>query len=173
MAEFKTDNSPSGTRTSPGGFEFGVQGWSWADPVPRSITFYLDGTVGMADQYGRPIKGFLVDGKEVWLASTPPADNPPYPQRRKDTGGGKSVPYATHAEVVAALVADHIDWQKLPCSGWPQLPYAELKKLPKLPPTPAEELRRIPNTAVRKDALRARREADESLAAELAEAGEE
>jgi hypothetical protein len=46
------------------------------------------------------------------------------------------------------------------CAGWPQLNYEELKKLPELPPTPLEELRKIRDPQLRKDALRVRREVD-------------
>lgn len=169
MAEFRTEDGVA-SMTSPGGFQFGVIGWNWAAPVPRSITFFLDNTVAMHDQYGRPIKGFVVDGmKEVWLVSCAPAENPPYQQRLRVVEG-KKVPYATHAEVVAALAADHIDWTKLNCAGWPQLPYADLKKLAKLPPTPVDDLRYISSVALRKDALRMRREADEAVAREFQEA---
>ena len=58
-------------------------------------------------------------------------------------------------------------WKGICCAGWPQLPYAELKKLPRLPDTPAEELRKIRDPQLRKDALKMRRELDEVLAKQL------
>ena len=72
-----------------------------------------------------------------------------------------------HAEVIKKLSEGRVDWQSLAAAGWPQVPYAELKKLPRLPDTPAEELRKIKDPALRKDALRARREADEVYAKQL------
>ena len=67
----------------------------------------------------------------------------------------------SHVAAIGALTDNRIDWQKLDTAGWPQIPYAELKKLPNLPDTPAEELRKIKDPALRKDALRARRELDD------------
>lgn len=152
---------------SPGGFVFGIVGWSWGEPRPKTITFFLDGTVKVCDQHGRPIKGTVMNGKEVLFAMTPPQsdDNP--------TARAK---LATHAQVVAALAAEDppIDWKKLTCAGWPQLPYADLSKLKdKLPPTPLEELRKIKDPNLRKDSLRARREIDAVMAKELEDVEEE
>lgn len=145
--------------TSPGGFIFGVQGWTWGEPRPRTITFFLDGTVKVCDQHGRPIKGCVVDGgKQVKFALTAPSHDDPPTGR---TG------YATHAQVVAALAAERIDWRTLTWSGWPQLPYDDLKQVPALPPTPIEELRKIKDPALRKDSLRVRREIDTALAREM------
>ena len=144
---------------SPGGFVFGVAGWTWGEPRPKSITFFLDGTAKVCDQHGRPIKGTVVDSKEVRFAQASPGNDDP-PNARKGL--------ATHAQVVAALAAEHVDWRKLSCAGWPQLPYAELSKLPNLPPTPLDELRKISNPQLRKDALKARREVDDAKAKELA-----
>lgn len=145
-------------QVSPGGFVFGVQGWDWGTPRPRTITFFLDNTAKVCDQHGRPIRGTSVDGKEVLFAMTAPlaGDPPPHdPQRKK---------YATHAQVIAALEQERIDWSKLTCAGFPQLPYEELKKLidkGMLPATPIEDLRSIKNPELRKAALKARREVDE------------
>lgn len=139
MAEFQ----------SPGGFVFGVQGWDWGEPRPKSITFFTDGTCRVSDQHGRPIRGAVVDSKEVLFAS------------------------ATHAQVVEALAAERVDWTTLTCAGWPQLPYEQLKELKELPPTPEDELAKIKNAQLRKDALRARREFDAARAAELQESEEE
>ena len=75
--------------------------------------------------------------------------------------------------VVAALAEERVDWRTLVCAGWPQLPYTVLKELSELPPTPLEELRKIRDPALRKDALRARREADEIRTKEMAVSAEE
>ena len=129
---------------SPGGFVFGVQGWDWGEQRPRSITFFLDGTARVCDQHGRPIKGTVVDGTKAVLFDK-----------------------CSHAEVIAALDGERIDWRTLTCAGWPQLPYAELKKLADLPPTPIDELRKIKDTDLRRDALKMRREMDDVRAKEL------
>lgn len=167
----------AGEFTSPGGFIFGLQGWTWGDQKPTSITFFLNGTVKVSDQYGRPIKG-----------AVPPDGNPVYFDR------------CNHAQLVDALAGEGIDvvaemnkagtpckqckgvkyvnnkWcqtcyhkesgestglcPSIKCSGWPQLPYDALKKLKELPPTPIEDLRKIKDADMRRDALKTRREAD-------------
>src|SRR5262249_9576158 len=76
------------------------------------------------------------------------------------------VKLATHAEVCAALEAEGIEWQRLAWAGWPQLPYEQLKELAATPPTPTEPLLKIKDAGLRKDALRLRREVDESRAQE-------
>ena len=137
---------------------FGVQGWTWGEPRPKSITFFLDGTAKVSDQHGRPIRGTRVDNKEVLFAQAPPKnDDPP----------GARQHLATHAQVIAALAAERVDWRTLVCAGWPQLPYAELRAMDVLPPTPIEELRKIQDSSLRKDALRARREANDAVTKEL------
>lgn len=80
---------------------------------------------------------------------------------------------STHAQVVAALAAERVDWRTLTWAGWPQLPYEELCNLKELPPTPVDELKNIRDPKLRKDALRARREYDEVRTKELQEAAEE
>lgn len=157
MAFQAQGTGPNG-QVSPGGFEFGLQGWSWPAPVPKSITFFLDGTAMVCDQFGRPIRGSSVDGKEVFFAVTPPQQDAP-PKATAKLG--------THAQVVAALTAEGVKWRDLTWAGWPQLPYAELKKLDPVPPTPVSELRKIHDPDMRKDALRIRREVDTAAAAEL------
>ena len=136
---------------SPGGFVFGVQGFDWGEQRPKSITFMLDGTAKVCDQHGRPIKGSVGEnGTPVFFAT------------------------ATHAQTIAALDADRIDWRKLSCAGWPQLPYIQLKSMGEnLPPTPIDELRKIKDAALRKDALRIRREVDEARNKELQLTSEE
>lgn len=121
---------------SPGGFVFGVQGFSWGDQKPSSITFFLDGTCKVSDQHGRPIKGIVKEGKAIYFEK------------------------CTHQQVIAALYEERVDWTKLPASGWPQLPYSSLKELREIPPTPIAELRKIKDDAMRRDALRMRREVD-------------
>lgn len=149
---------------SPGGFVFGVQGWMWGQPRPTAITFFLDGTAKVSDQYGRPIRGTVVDNRQVLFAQGPPkADDSPSARSQ----------YGTHAQVVDALAKELVDWQTLSCAGWPQLTYERLKQLTALPPTPVEELRKIVDSGLRRDALRARREADEVRAKELAAVEEE
>lgn len=156
--------SAMGEFQSPGGFVFGVAGWSWGEPRPKSITFFLDGTAKVCDQHGRPIRGTVLNDKEVRFAQAPPA-NDDQPDARANL--------ATHAQVIAALAAERIDWRTLSCAGWPQLSYAELIKIPELPPTPIEELKKIRDPQLRKDALRARREVDSAREKELVDADAE
>ena len=142
---------------SPGGFIFGVQGWVWGEPRPRSITFFLDGTAKVCDQHGRPIKGTVIDNREVRFAMTAPTGED-YPDSR--TG------LANHQQVIAALAAERIDWRTLVCAGWPQLPYDQLvaaygPSYARLPMTPLEELRKIKDSLLRRDAMRLRREVDD------------
>jgi hypothetical protein len=194
---------------SPGGFEFGVQGWTWGDPIPKSITFFTDNTAVVADQYGRNVRGALLsNGLEVRFADRPP----------DGSKEGVVVPrpeYATHEQVLQALKAEGIDWlayevryvtqagartrggltlkqaqelqvkvvkdgarqvtmdRSLSCAGWPQLSYDELKKMPEVPPTPREELIKIRDPKLRRDALRLRSEADAARAEELELVGAE
>lgn len=176
MGEFRSSGGQPKMSMSPGGFEFGVQGWHYADPIPKSITFFLDNTVLVADQYGRPIRGVVAEGKELWFAITPPEQHMDVSllyQPRSITIENKSVPLATHAQVIAALTAERIDWKKIPAAGWPQLTYTELKKLGELPPTPLAELRMIRDPQLRKDAMRMRREYDDIRTKELVGAEDE
>ncbi len=151
---------------SPGGFVFGVQGWMWGPPKPTCITFFIDNTAKVSDQYGRPIRGAVgVDNKEVYFAITAPPD-------RKDNPNPKDRKHlATHAQVIEALLNEKVDWQTLTYAGFPQLTYGELKKLKQLPPTPVDELLFIPNPALRRDAVRIRRELNEAIDKEREEAG--
>lgn len=110
----------------------------------------LDGTCKVCDQHGRPIPGVVTkEGKPVYFSK------------------------CTHAQVIAALADERVDWQVLASAGWPQLPYAQLKSLKEVPPTPLEELRKIADPALRKDALRLRRETDAAREKEMAAAAEE
>jgi hypothetical protein len=183
-----------GSFVSPGGFEFGVQGWNWAHPIPKSVTFFLDGTALVADQYGRPIRGLMLDtGETVLFAPCPPQHDPegrvfPRPQ------------YASHAKVIEALLVDlRIDLVAemnaandpcpackgkmvttngsrcgkcrgsgkrlvIACAGWPQLPYEMLKAIKLVPPTSERDLQRILSPTLRKAALSVRREVDREAA---------
>lgn len=90
-------------RKSPGGYEFGIQGLAYGAPVPKSITFFLDNTCIVCDQYGRVIRTAGEYG-ELKLAHQPPSA----------THEGTVVPrpqFATHAQVIAALKLDRFDWQ--------------------------------------------------------------
>lgn len=100
---FESDQFHTGLVVSPGNFEFGVQGWSPGQPIPKSITFFLDGSAMICDQHGRPIKCSVIGDKEVRFADSPPEGNhdglvPPRPQ------------FATHAQVIAALTSEGINW---------------------------------------------------------------
>lgn len=171
------DRNTNGSGLSPGGFEFGVQGWNWAEPRLTSITFFLDGTAKVSDQYGRPIKGTIIEGgKAVLFAQKAPLDPGQTPTRENCRACRRHPSHvtceecrkglATHAQIIAALTAERIDWQRLDCAGFPQLPAAELAKL-SLPPTSLEELRKIADPQLRKDALAARRRVDGERAKEL------
>jgi hypothetical protein len=155
-----------GGMVSPGGFEFGRVGWTWGEQRPVSITFFLDGTALVADQHGRPIKGTLGDDGVATLFAT---SAPELPNGRKPEDLKK---FSTHARTIAALKAENYDWlnrKKIVWAGWPQLPYAELKKIVDLlPPTPLEELRKIRDPQLRKDSLAVRKEIDEVRTKELA-----
>ena len=95
-----------GEVTSPGGFVFGVQGWSWGEQQPKSITFFLDGSAMVTDQYGRVIrKAVDQEMREVIFADKPPDGN------RDDTTRVVPRPqFASHAQVIAALTAEGIEW---------------------------------------------------------------
>lgn len=89
---------------SPGGHEFGAVGWVWGAPVPKSITFFLDGSCMVCDQYGRQIRRAIQpDGSELRFADTPPDAS------REGTIVARPQ-FATHAQVLAALAAERIDW---------------------------------------------------------------
>lgn len=175
---FESLSGGGSSMMSPGGFEFGVQGWIWGEPNPKSITFFLDGSVMVCDQHGRPIKGVVSEsGEALYFATTPPpatTDNSmPYEKRfhvdNMDRNGKhvQKYPLATHVQVVAALVLERIDWMKLNRAGTPQLPYDELKKVPNLPLLSDEEVRRIPDRSLRSDLMKLRREQAEIRSKEL------
>lgn len=155
---------------SPGGFVFGVQGWIWQPPRVTSITFFLDNTAKVSDQYGRPIHGTELNGKKVLFAQQPPSI---------DDAPGSRKGLATHAEVIAALWAERIDWRGVPYAGFPQLPYEELKKIANLKwPFDDEHILDsksgchciyccIKDPQMRRDALRVKREIDDAIEKEF------
>lgn len=155
---------------SPGGFEFGLQGWNWGEPRIKSITFFLDNTAMVCDQHGRAIKGAEVDGKRFMFAIVGP---------ELDDSRQRYIPrpgLATHAQVIDAITAERVDWLTVTFAGWPQLPYVKLKGLMdagRLPGTPLDELRKIHDKQLRQDALKARREADAVRQEELSAQQEE
>ena len=148
----------SGEFTSPGGFVFGVQGWTWGEQRPTSITFMMNGHAKVCDQHGRPIKGVVTkDGKPIFFDK------------------------CSHAQTIAALAEERVDWQTLTCAGWPQLPYEELQKvkmeaLPPLQDTDEErrsylnQLGKIPDKELRRAAIKFRGEMDELRKQEIKEA---
>lgn len=202
---FEREGGDSWSGQSPGGFEFGIVGFVYGPPIPKSITFFLDGSALVADQYGNRIKGAqLADGRVVLFADKPPEAN-------KDGDVVTRPQFATHKQVVDALLAERIDWlsyevrwrgrdnransrsgltlaeatkqqtrllqeghatvmvgRTITCAGWPQLPYSDLIKLPELPPTPIEDLRKIRDPEARKAALRLKCEAIEMREKEMA-----
>lgn len=202
---FESVGSNAVDAVSPGGFYFGIQGWVWGAPVPKVVTFFLDGSALLRDQYGRVIrKSTRLEGGELLFADCAP----PSTRGLGDFREGPIQPrtqFATHKQVIECLKDEGIDWlsyevrwlapgnrresrgnltmeraqevqrqviksgrttvvlaRTLTCAGWPQLTYEELVKLPELPPTPVEELLKIPNLTLRRDAVRARRERDEA-----------
>ncbi len=154
------------TPESPGGFVFGPQGWNWGTQKPKSITFFLDGTAKVSDQWGRPIKGTVDSNqKKVDFAEGPPTGDET--DMWKAGIPTKRTKLATHAQVIAALESEGIKWQELVWAGFPQLPYEELKKIKSFPATPIKELRKIRDRDLRKAALKARREVDEARVREM------
>lgn len=152
----------SGQFRSPGGFIFGVQGWMWGPPRPSCITFFIDNTAKVCDQYGRPIRGAIIGNKEIRFAINPPNPEDNLVERRK---------LATHVQVIEALAAEQVNWQTLTYAGFPQLPYADLKKVKQLPPTPIEDLLKIANPILRRDAVKMRKELNDIMDKEREEAG--
>lgn len=163
--------SPDGMTVSPGGFEFGVQGWSYGEPRPKTITFFLDGTAMVCDQHGRPIRAALLEkeGEQprelLFAVKSPQQDDKP----------GAREKLSTHQQVVEALQAEAVDWKRLTCAGWPQLSYTLLKELPALPPWPFSKTHdpasapcrcvrcSIRDPKLRADSLRAYQEQSEEL----------
>ena len=162
-----------GSQPSPAGFHIGIVGWIPPQQAVSGITFFLNGTAMVTDQYGRPVRGAEIEpGKPVYFAMCPPINpeddkNPGFRNAVNKDGKRDLVKLGTHAEVVKSLEYERIDWTSLDFAGWPQLPYDELKKLKSVPKTPIDELRKIQNADARKDALRIRREFDKARELEL------
>lgn len=101
---FESESNEGGMVVSPGGHVFGVQGWTYGQPVPKSLTFFLDGTCLVADQYGRPIRGAQAnDGRQYLFAMTPPEAN-------REGFVITRPQYATHAQTLESLRAEGINW---------------------------------------------------------------
>lgn len=100
---FESDQFHNGTVRSPGGFEFGVSGWTPGAPIPKSITFFLDGSATVADQYGRPIKCSVMGDREIRFADRPPNGN-------HDGAVSPRPQFATHLQVIEALLAEGVNW---------------------------------------------------------------
>lgn len=105
---FEREGGDSWSGRSPGGFEFGIQGFAYGPPIPKSVTFFLDGSALVADQYGNRVRGVVLpDGRPLLFADRPPDAS------KEDSSGGPVVPrpqFATHLQVVEALAAERIDW---------------------------------------------------------------
>lgn len=87
--------------------------------------------------------------------------------RVSDHRGNPIVGYSGSHKEVASLLSDAgVDWQKLDWAGWPQLPYADLKDLIRVPETPLDELCKIKDKQLRADAVKLRREVDAAKAEE-------
>lgn len=138
---------------SPADIPFGIQGWSYGDIKPTSITFFIDGTAIVADHRGNPIEKLGA----LRMPLQPPTNEEDSYQKRAS--------FPRHAEVIAELRQMGIDWQRLTYAGWPQLEYEQLKEIAVLPPTPRDELARIRVKALRADAIKMRDEADAELLA--------
>ncbi len=105
---FERDGGDSWTGRSPGGFEFGVQGFTYGPPIPKSVTFFLDGSALVADQYGNRVRGVMMpDGRALLFADRPPDAS------KEDAAGAVPDPrpqFATHKQVIDALRDERIDW---------------------------------------------------------------
>lgn len=101
---FESAEQNSSMQESPGGYVFGIQGWSWGSPIPKGITFFLDGSAMVTDQYGRPIRGVLLEsGGAVLFAMQPP----------EASRGGTVVPrpqYGSHQKVIQAMDNEKVNW---------------------------------------------------------------
>jgi len=136
--------------TSPGGIDFGIQGWDYGEVRPTTIVFLITGIARVCDHHGNPIDelcgphaDILAQLKEAgfdWFV----ADDEQRTLWLTRKNRGKMDKNVSMMSV----------------AGFPHLPYAELKKMPRLPETPIDELRNIKNKKHRNDALRARAEAD-------------
>lgn len=99
---FESADQDNTLQLSPAGF--GIQGWSYGTPVPRGITFFLDGSAMVVDQYGRAIRGVvMITGEAVLFAMTPPdavRDGPVVPRPQ----------YGSHSKVIEAMLNEGVQW---------------------------------------------------------------
>jgi hypothetical protein len=181
-----TERDYVGEYTSPGGFVFGVQGWTWGDQRAESITFLINGTARICDQHGRLFKvlqrqdGTVLDlgqmthvqiievlaEERINLVEEMNKHGKPCPRckgTKLESGGSRPCQACYHKNSNTSTGLARC----LTVAGWPQVPYDMLKKIVNLPPTPIEELRKIRDPQLRKDALRMRREVDAAKAEEM------
>lgn len=101
---FERDDYEVGMVQSPGGFEFGIQGFTYGPPIPKSITFFLDGSAMLCDQYGRVIRRALnASGQIVLFADTPPDAN-------RDGTIHPRPQFANHAQTLQTLKDERVNW---------------------------------------------------------------
>lgn len=86
MAEFK----------SPGGFVFGIQGWSYGEVRPRTITFFMDGTTRVCDHHGNEIREYSKSHGEAIAALKDAGID----WQRLDAAGWPQLPYDELKELV-------------------------------------------------------------------------
>ena len=99
---FESADEQNRLERSPAGF--GIQGWSWGNPIPKGITFFLDGSAMVTDQYGRPIRGVLMnEGGAVLFAMTPP-------EAVRDGPVTSRPQYATQVMVIKAMHNEGVNW---------------------------------------------------------------
>lgn len=174
----------AGELVSPAGFAFGVQGWSWGQQRPSAITFFLNGVARVSDQHGRPIRGTVKeDGTPIYFVKCNHMQvveallaervdvvaemnrvGSPCPRCKGTRREGERWCLVCYHEASGESTGTV---RTIDVSGWPQLPYALLSKIKVLPPTPLEELRKIKDPELRRDALKARREADAEHAKDI------
>lgn len=136
--------------TSPGGIDFGIQGWDYGEIRPTTVVFLITGIARVCDHHGNPIEELCGPHAEVLATLKEAGFDWHIADDEKSTlwlvrkSRGKMDKNVTMMSV----------------AGFPHLPYAELKKMPRLPETPIDELRNIKNKKHRNDALKARAEAD-------------
>jgi hypothetical protein len=149
-----------------------------------AVTFFLNGSAKVSDQHGRPIKGFVSkEGNPIYfdrcthqqvveglagegidvIAEMNKTGTPCKVCKGNRTANNKWCQACYHKDSGESTGLS----STLKCAGWPQLRYDMLKKIKELPPTPIEELRKIKDPDLRKDALKIRRELDESRDKEL------
>lgn len=81
---------------SPGGFVFGIQGWSYGEVRPKSVTFFTNGTTRVADQHGNAIAELVGTHAEV-IAKL---DDAGVNWQKLDWVGWPQLPYAELKELI-------------------------------------------------------------------------